>query len=61
MSLDDFVFNTEAHPFKAPPASDFYGSGTLVDNGEFKATATAKVPVVSAIAKLNLGSDTGVA
>ncbi|KAF9030323.1 glycoside hydrolase family 47 protein [Hymenopellis radicata] len=33
MSLDEFVFNTEAHPFKAPPASDSYGSETLVYNG----------------------------
>ncbi|KAG0704897.1 glycoside hydrolase family 47 protein [Suillus ampliporus] len=26
-SLDDYVFNTECHPFKAPPAKDSYGSG----------------------------------
>ena len=24
ISLDDFVFNTEAHPFVAPPAKDSY-------------------------------------
>ncbi|KAI0250639.1 glycoside hydrolase family 47 protein [Lactifluus subvellereus] len=27
ISLDDFVFNTEAHPFLAPPAKATYGSG----------------------------------
>ncbi|KAJ7868501.1 seven-hairpin glycosidase, partial [Mycena leptocephala] len=31
ISLDDFVFNTECQPFKAPPALDSYaGSGSLV-------------------------------
>ncbi|KAF9653536.1 glycoside hydrolase family 47 protein [Thelephora ganbajun] len=28
ISLDDYVFNTEAHPFKAPPAKPTYGDGT---------------------------------
>ncbi|ESK85838.1 glycoside hydrolase family 47 protein [Moniliophthora roreri MCA 2997] len=32
ISLDDYVFNTEAHPFLAPPAKPVYGSGAL---GEF--------------------------
>ncbi|KAI9458580.1 seven-hairpin glycosidase [Lactarius psammicola] len=27
ISLDDYVFNTEAHPFLAPPAKAVYGSG----------------------------------
>ncbi|EEB92082.1 hypothetical protein MPER_09462 [Moniliophthora perniciosa FA553] len=27
ISLDDYVFNTEAHPFLAPPAKPVYGSG----------------------------------
>jgi len=27
ISLDDYVFNTEAHPFLAPPAEAVYGSG----------------------------------
>ncbi|KAK7032614.1 hypothetical protein VNI00_012877 [Paramarasmius palmivorus] len=27
ISLDDYVFNTEAHPFIAPPAKPVYGSG----------------------------------
>ncbi|KAH7910255.1 glycoside hydrolase family 47 protein [Hygrophoropsis aurantiaca] len=26
ISLDDYVFNTECHPFKAPPAKSVYGS-----------------------------------
>ncbi|THH14610.1 hypothetical protein EW146_g5737 [Bondarzewia mesenterica] len=29
ISLDDYVFNTEAHPFIAPPAKSTYGSGFL--------------------------------
>ncbi|EIN11296.1 glycoside hydrolase family 47 protein [Punctularia strigosozonata HHB-11173 SS5] len=29
ISLNDFVFNTEAHPFKAPPAKATYGTGKL--------------------------------
>ncbi|KAF9010161.1 glycoside hydrolase family 47 protein [Cyathus striatus] len=29
ISLDQYVFNTEAHPFKAPPAKAVYGSGHL--------------------------------
>ncbi|KAI0261584.1 glycoside hydrolase family 47 protein [Gloeopeniophorella convolvens] len=29
ISLDDYVFNTEAHPLKAPQAKDTYGTGKL--------------------------------
>ncbi|KAG5652802.1 hypothetical protein H0H81_003632 [Sphagnurus paluster] len=29
ISLDQYVFNTEAHPFKIPPPKDTYGSGGL--------------------------------
>lgn len=29
ISLNDYVFNTEAHPFIAPPAKSTYGSGQL--------------------------------
>ncbi|KAF8496532.1 glycoside hydrolase [Russula emetica] len=32
ISLDDYVFNTEAHPFMAPPAKDSYGSGKLASS-----------------------------
>ncbi|PCH35277.1 glycoside hydrolase family 47 protein [Wolfiporia cocos MD-104 SS10] len=48
ISLDEYVFNTEAHPFKAPPAKEVYGSGTLLqtDPSAFKAT-TGPLPVVS--------------
>ncbi|KAG2156713.1 glycoside hydrolase family 47 protein [Suillus bovinus] len=28
ISLDEYVFNTECHPFKAPPAKSNYGSGS---------------------------------
>ncbi|KAF7298936.1 alpha-1,2-Mannosidase [Mycena indigotica] len=35
ISLDDFVFNTECHPLKAPPALDSYGSGKFVPNKAF--------------------------
>ncbi|KIY74351.1 glycoside hydrolase family 47 protein [Cylindrobasidium torrendii FP15055 ss-10] len=35
MSIDDYIFNTEAHPFKAPPATSTYGSGKLVDTGKW--------------------------
>ncbi|KAI3600436.1 glycoside hydrolase family 47 protein [Moniliophthora roreri] len=30
ISLDDYVFNTEAHPFEAPPARPLYGSGHIL-------------------------------
>ncbi|KAK0458700.1 glycoside hydrolase family 47 protein [Desarmillaria tabescens] len=39
ISLDEYVFNTEAHPFEAPKAKDVYG------NGELKVT-TASAPFV---------------
>lgn len=29
ISLDEYVFNTEAHPLKAPPAKPVYGSGSI--------------------------------
>lgn len=41
ISLDEYVFNTEAHPFKAPPAKEVYGSGTILstDPSAFKSTS----------------------
>ncbi|KAK1225115.1 hypothetical protein PQX77_011985 [Marasmius sp. AFHP31] len=30
ISLDEYVFNTEAHPFVAPPLKPTYGSGNLI-------------------------------
>ncbi|KAN0109003.1 glycoside hydrolase [Russula decolorans] len=37
ISLDNYVFNTEAHPLMAPPAKDNYGSGKLASSttGQF--------------------------
>ncbi|KAF7366880.1 alpha-1,2-Mannosidase [Mycena sanguinolenta] len=36
ISLDDYVFNTECQPFKAPPALDSYaGSGQLIETKPF--------------------------
>jgi len=52
ISLDNFVFNTEAHPFIAPPAKPVYGSGkTLASNGPFKAQAGPPLPAISPSAK----------
>lgn len=50
ISLDDYVFNTEAHPFRAPPALDTYGTGMLRREGAdtFK-TNTGPIPSVSQI------------
>lgn len=46
------VFNTEAHPFIAPPAKPVYGSGkTLASNGPFKAQAGPPLPAISPSAK----------
>ncbi|KAF8714433.1 hypothetical protein AX14_012695 [Amanita brunnescens Koide BX004] len=46
ISLDTHVFNTECHPFKAPPALPNYGSGQLVDNSQsFQVTKTDSPPV----------------
>ncbi|KAK7042566.1 alpha-1,2-mannosidase [Favolaschia claudopus] len=47
ISLDDYVFNTECQPFKAPPALDSYGgSGKLVSAKPFAAQSGA-LPAVS--------------
>lgn len=48
ISLDDYVFNTEAHPFKAPPAKPVYGSGTPLSTNPsaFKSTS-GPLPEVS--------------
>ncbi|TCD65742.1 maturation of Asn-linked oligosaccharides protein [Steccherinum ochraceum] len=35
ISLDEWVFNTEAHPFKAPPAKATYGSGIIGGGSSF--------------------------
>ncbi|KAK0489042.1 glycoside hydrolase family 47 protein [Armillaria novae-zelandiae] len=48
ISLDDYVFNTEAHPFKAPATQPTYDSGSLTINttSVFK-TVSGTLPVVS--------------
>ncbi|KAF7314674.1 alpha-1,2-Mannosidase [Mycena kentingensis (nom. inval.)] len=35
ISLDDYVFNTECHPLKAPPALDSYNTGKFIQNRPF--------------------------
>ncbi|KAF7324310.1 alpha-1,2-Mannosidase [Mycena venus] len=51
ISLDDYVFNTECHPLKAPPALDSYaGSGTLIPQKPFTAHSVGGPrPVISPI------------
>ncbi|KAJ8082826.1 hypothetical protein PM082_008682 [Marasmius tenuissimus] len=41
ISLEEYVFNTEAHPFVAPPPKPTYGSGNLIPS----TTAFAPTPV----------------
>jgi len=56
ISLDDYVFNTESHPFKAPAAKDTYGSVSPqpVPWQPFspESTSTAPLPLVSSIPAL---------
>jgi len=47
ISLDEYVFNTEAHPFKAPPAADTYGTGNLQQANPVQ-TVPGQLPQVSA-------------
>ncbi|KAJ7818267.1 seven-hairpin glycosidase [Mycena leptocephala] len=49
ISLNDYVFNTECHPLKAPPALDSYaGSGTLIPPKPFTAhTMGGPLPGIS--------------
>ncbi|KAJ7913539.1 glycoside hydrolase [Mycena leptocephala] len=51
ISLKDYVFNTECHPLKAPPALDSYdGSGTLIPQKPFTAhTMGGPLPAISPI------------
>ncbi|RPD61256.1 glycoside hydrolase family 47 protein [Lentinus tigrinus ALCF2SS1-6] len=52
ISLDKYVFNTEAHPFIAPAEKSSYGSGKLRGaNGSFK-TTSGPLPEVSFAPKL---------
>ncbi|KAJ6588148.1 glycoside hydrolase family 47 protein [Mycena capillaripes] len=57
ISLDDYVFNTECQPFKAPPALDSYaGTGTLIPAKPFT-VQSGELPAISPNAFLQ---DTGV-
>jgi len=50
ISLDEYVFNTEAHPLKAPPASDStlpYGTGRLREPTKPFKTNSGELPQVS--------------
>ena len=38
------VFNTEAHPFQAPPAKASYGSGKLIQTPTMELPFTATAP-----------------
>ncbi|KAI1787578.1 glycoside hydrolase family 47 protein [Ganoderma leucocontextum] len=53
ISLDEYVFNTEAHPYKAPAAKQSYGSGQLspTSSQPFK-TNPGQLPLVSPAAKI---------
>ncbi|KAJ8517937.1 hypothetical protein ONZ45_g4936 [Pleurotus djamor] len=46
ISIDDFVFNTEAQPFIAPTAKATYGSGSIRGPQAFKAQS-GSLPVIS--------------
>ncbi|KAI0729772.1 glycoside hydrolase [Fomitopsis betulina] len=48
ISLDEYVFNTEAHPLKAPTAKAVYGSGQILpsDTSAFK-SVSQQGPIVS--------------
>ncbi|KAI0631101.1 seven-hairpin glycosidase [Trametes polyzona] len=54
ISLDNFVFNTEAHPFIAPAEKPVYGSGKLRPASEFEPfqTTSGPIPLVSFSPKL---------
>ncbi|SJK98514.1 related to Mannosyl-oligosaccharide alpha-1,2-mannosidase precursor [Armillaria ostoyae] len=48
ISLDTYVFNTEAHPFEAPKAKDVYGNGELKTTTEpFVLTQGPPLPQIS--------------
>ncbi|VDB96027.1 unnamed protein product [Peniophora sp. CBMAI 1063] len=54
ISLDEWVFNTEAHPFKAPPAKAVYGTGFQPEPSTpfTKHAGPVVTPAVSPIAAL---------
>ena len=49
--LCQVVFNTEAHPFMAPPAKDNYGSGKLTASATYTfVLRPGALPAVSQVA-----------
>jgi len=54
ISLDEYVFNTECHPFKAPPAKSNYGSdsGAQTVSSQPFSPESAPLPAVSPISAL---------
>jgi len=65
VSLDEYVFNTEAHPFKAPPAKPVYGSGQILesDTSAFKIISQngpVVSPVPSVVVSITIPSATGI-
>ncbi|KAJ7591434.1 glycoside hydrolase family 47 protein [Mycena floridula] len=49
ISIDDYVFNTEAHPFLAPPAKEVYGTGILPASTTPFRVVAGPLPAVSRI------------
>jgi len=47
ISLDEYVFNTEAHPFMAPSAKSSYGTGTILPAKPFTAKSGPPLPEIS--------------
>ncbi|THU83180.1 seven-hairpin glycosidase [Dendrothele bispora CBS 962.96] len=58
ISLDKYVFNTEAQPFEAPPAKPVYGSGSLLPpKGPYvMKTGNVPLPAISPIPTLSSGA-----
>ncbi|PPQ89224.1 hypothetical protein CVT25_001303 [Psilocybe cyanescens] len=52
ISLDKFVFNTEAHPFIAPPAKPVYGSTIRAPTAPFSLRKGPPLPAISPNPKL---------
>jgi len=46
ISLDEYVFNTEAHPFKAPGVQPTYGTGAMQPAKPFR-TQSGELPAIS--------------
>lgn len=44
------VFNTEAHPFAAPPAQSTYGNATLLSQTAWQIQQTGPLPAISTLA-----------